>query len=484
MNTHGFIATILTVTVVVTGRQPIHGLAQTPPNTANTNAQVVITRPTQLEAKALTRAAQRAWASVPQILKRIVPPKFPARQFDIRNFGAIGDGQTDCTAAFKAAIDACSKAGGGTVIVPSGTFLTGAIHLKSGVNLYITEAATILFSTDTNKFLPVVFTRYEGTELMNFSPFIYAFEQNNIALTGRGTLDARASAAVWHQWARLARADNARLAELASNNVPVTDRVFGPGHLLRPNFVQFVRCKNVLIEGIKILGSPMWVINPVYCTNVTIRHVTVQAEGPNTDGCDPDSCTDVLIENCYFSNGDDCIAIKSGRDHDGRRVGIPSQNIVIRNCVFRDGHGGVTVGSETAGGVRNVFAENCSFDSPNLDMAIRFKTNPARGGYIENCYVRNCTIKTAKVGIHMTMRYGSSGAREGNYMPVVRNIDIRNSTFERLLDRAIFIQGHSETGKIDSVTIVNCTFKPAPNPSVVTNATRVYLINNIGVELN
>lgn len=458
--------------------------AQAPPATPRTETEDIVTKPGRAEIEALAQSAQRAWKEMPRILRRISPPRFPAHRVDVRTFGAVGDGQTDCTDAFKAAIDACSKAGGGTVLVPGGTYLTGPIHLKSGVNLHVSAGATILFSPDTNKYLPVVFARYEGTELMNFSPLIYAFEQRNIALTGRGTLDARQTAAVWHQWARLGRADNARLAELANNDAPVSERVFGPGHLLRPNFVQFVRCQNVLIEGIKIFGSPMWVINPVYCTNVTVRGVTVQAEGPNTDGCNPDSSTDVLIENCYFSNGDDCIAIKSGRDHDGRRVGIPSQNIVIRNCVFKDGHGGVTVGSETAGGVRNVFAENCRFDSPNLDMAIRFKTNPARGGFIENCYIRNCTINTAKVGIHMTMRYGSSGAREGAFMPLVRNIDIRNCTFERLLDRAIFIEGHSHTGKIESVTIANCRFKPAPNPSIITNATAVRLVNTTGAGLD
>ncbi len=481
MTRHQFIRAVLVTAVVVSAQQPSRVCSQT---ALQVRAEDVITQPNQAQITAATRAAQRAWAEVPRILKRIVPPKFPKREFDIRDFGAIGDGQTDCTAAFKAAIDACNKAGGGRVVVPTGTYLTGAIHLKSCVNLHVTEHGTILFSADTNKYLPVVFARYEGVELMNFSPFIYAFEQQNVALTGRGTLDARASAAVWHQWARFGRPDNLLLAELARTNAPVTERVFGPGHLLRPNFIQFVRCKNVLIEGIKILGSPMWVINPVYCTNVTVRLVTVEATGPNTDGCNPDSCMDVLIENCYFSNGDDCIAVKSGRDHDGRRVGIPSQNIVIRNCIFKDGHGGVTVGSETAGGVRNVFAENCRFDSPNLDMAMRFKTNPARGGYIENCYLRNCTVKTAKVGIHMTMRYGSGGAREGDYMPVVRNIDIRNSTFERLLRRAIFIEGHSETGKIKSVTIANCAFESAPNPSIITNATHVYIINTKGAALN
>ena len=178
--------------------------------------------------------------------------------------------------------------------------------------------------------------------------------------------------------------------------MPVEQRIFGSGHHLRPNFIEPVHCKNVLIEGVHIVDSPMWVLNPVYCTNVTVRNVTVDTQGPNTDGCDPDSCTDVLIRNCSFSDGDDCIAIKSGRDTDGLRVNLPSRNIVIQNCVFKDGHGGVAVGSETSGGIKNVFAENCRFDSPDLEMAMRFKTNPARGGYIENVYLPKCSVKRPK----------------------------------------------------------------------------------------
>jgi len=480
------IARILFIVAIVTlatarphasvGAQPV---ARTGPSGAKD-----VVAPSRTEDRTAAEAAARTWAQVPAILKRIVPPRFPARDFDITKFGAIGDGTTDCSTAFAEAIAACSKAGGGRVIVPAGKFLTGAVHLKSGVNLHIVKEGTILFSTDPQEYLPVVFTRYECTELMNYSPLIYAFQQENIAITGAGTIDAQAKAGVWHQWAGESRDDNRLLAEMANKDLPVKQRIFGDGHRLRPNFVQPVRCRNVLIEGIKIVGSPMWVLHPLYCTNVTIRGVTVEAEGPNTDGCDPDSCTDVWIKDCVFSDGDDCIAIKSGRDHDGRRVNIPCQNIVIQNCVFKDGHGGVTVGSETAGGVRNVFAENCSFDSPNLDMAMRFKTNPARGGFIENCHLRNCTVKTAKVGIHMTMRYGSSGARDGDFIPIVRNIDIWDSTFGTLLDRAIFIQGYSDTARITDVTIANCQFQDVPNASVITNAARIHLLNTRGSGLN
>jgi polygalacturonase len=431
-----------------------------------------------------TNPEAAAWAQADAIVKRVVAPQFPKRDFDVTAFGAKGDGESNSSEAFAKAIEACNKAGGGRVVVPGGTFLTGPIHLKSGVNLHLAKGAIIKFSTDPNDYLPVVFTRYECTEVMNYSPLVYALDQKNIAITGEGTLDGQSDTGPWHQWRGRWGADSRALVEMGNKDVPVSERVFGEGHYLRPNFVQPVRCRNVLIEGIRIINSPMWVINPVYCTNVTVRGVTVETEGPNTDGCNPDSCTDVLIENCHFSNGDDCIAIKSGRDHDGRRVNILSENIVIRNCDFKAGHGGVTMGSETAGGIRNVFAENCRFDSPDLDMAIRLKTNPARGGYITNVHVRDCTIETAQFGIHMTMRYSSAGARDGDAIPVISDINIRDCTFANLTRAPIFIEGYSEAIKVNDVTIADCVFGKAARQSTITNAVRINLVNVQGSGLD
>jgi polygalacturonase len=443
---------------------------------ASANAQVASATKTQADA-----AAAHAWSSVPEILARIVPPTFPDREFVITRYGAVGDGSTDCTESFRQAIDACNRAGGGRVVVPAGTYLTGAIHLKSNVDLHVSKGATIRFSTDPKKYLPVVFTRYEGTEVMNYSPFVYALDQQNIAITGEGTLDGRASAAIWYQWKRAE--DPRKLVESAAAGVPLEKRIYGEGHQLRPNFIEPTRCRDVLVEGVRIVDSPMWVIHPLYSTNITVRGVTVQSRGPNTDGCDPDSCTDVLIENCSFSDGDDCIAIKSGRDADGQRVNIPCQDLVIRDCTFRDGHGGVTMGSETSGGIRNVFAERCRFDSPDLDSAMRFKSNPARGGFIENVYLRDCSTKTAKVGVHMTLRYASSGARDGGSVPVIRNVDIRNSTFANLTKQAVFIEGYSPTIPITDVTIANCQFQKAAGASFITNALRIDLAGTQGTGL-
>jgi polygalacturonase len=425
--------------------------------------------------------ADVAWSRVPEILARIQSPQFPDRTFDITEFGAKSDGKTDCTKAFASAITACHEAGGGKVNVPAGDFLTGAIHLKSNVNLHLEKGATIKFSTDPNDFLPVVFSR-DVAEMMNYSPFIYAFEQTNVAITGEGTIDGQASKSVWPEWPKKAKADAERLTQMGDAEIPVKDRVMGKGHFIRPCFVEPVRCRNVLIEGIRVVDSPMWELHPLYCTNVTIRGVSISSHGKNNDGCDPDSCTDVLIEDCTFDTGDDCIAIKSGRDHDGRRVNIPSQNIVIRNCVFKRGHGGVTLGSETAGGLRNVFAENCRFDSPDLDQALRFKTNPSRGGFIEDVHIRNCEIQTARYGIYITMRYASSGAKEGDAFPKVSNIEIRNCSFDTLTKSPVVIEGWSPEHPISDVTIANCDFKNAAQPASITNAVGIHLINNRGLK--
>ena len=427
-------------------------------------------------AKAVVPEMPPAWSQVPGILARIVPPKFPAREFDVTKFGAVGDGVTDCTAAFAEAIAACSQAGGGRVVVPAGNFSSGAIHLLSNVDLHLQKNAVIKFSTDPKKFLPVVFSR-DVAEMMNYSPFIYAFEQTNIAITGEGTLDGQASKSVWMDWVKKAKTDADLLTQWGDKEIPVAQRVLGDGHFIRPNFVEPVRCQNVLIEGIHVIDSPMWELHPLYCTNVTVRGVTIVSHGKNNDGCDPDSCTDVLIKNCDFSTGDDCIAVKSGRDHDGRRVNIPSQNIVIQNCVFRQGHGGVTLGSETAGGLKNVFAEDCEFDSPDLDQAMRFKTNPSRGGYIEDIYIRNCTVKVSRFGIYITMRYGGSGASDGDAMPRVDKIDIRDCVFHQLTQRAVVVEGWSPSAKISDVTITNCKFENTVLPNLITNAVNVNLVN-------
>ena len=419
------------------------------------------------------------WADAEAILARIKAPVFPDRDFPIVDFGAVAGG-ADCTAAIAKAIAAANAAGGGRVVVPAGVWHTGAIHLKSNVNLHVAEGATLKFSTDTAKY-PIVFTRWEGVECMNYSPLIYAWEQENVAVTGKGTLDGSASVETWWGWNRKGGANPSRqaaarkrLIEMGEKGVPVEQRVFGDGSFLRPNFIQPYRCRNVLIEGVTIVNSPMWEVHPVLCTNVIVRGLTINSHGPNNDGCDPESCRDVLIENCLFDTGDDCIAIKSGRNNDGRRLGVPSENFVIRNCTMKDGHGGVVIGSEISGGCRNVFAENCTMDSPNLDRALRLKTNASRGGTIESVFMRNVKVgRVAEAVLTIDLLY-EEGPR-GDFPPTVRNISIEQVT-SSASPRVMYVRGFPGA-TIDDIKFTDCTFKGIETTEVLNGAGTVTLRN-------
>ena len=425
------------------------------------------------------------WTTVyPQILGRIKPPVFPNRDFDITKFGAKTGVEKDNSAAIAAAINACTKAGGGRVVVPDGEFLTGAIHLGSNVNLHLLRGATLKFSTDPKKY-PLVFTRWEGMECMNLSPFIYAFEQTNIAITGEGTLDGQANNRNWWPWQGGARygwkksmpnqrTARAKLYAMMEKGVQVSDRVFGEGSFLRPNFIQPYRCKNVLIEGVKIVNSPMWEIHPVLSENVTVRKVSISSHGPNNDGCDPESCKDVLIEDCSFDTGDDCIAIKSGRNEDGRRLGVPTENVIIRGCEMKDGHGGVTVGSEISGGVRNVFAENCRMDSPNLDHALRVKNNAARGGLLEKFYFRNITVGQVAHAL-ITIDFNYEEGAKGNFTPVMREFIVDNMKSSKS-KYGVDIQGLSNAPVYD-VSITNSTFENVLDGNIINNLKGLKLDN-------
>jgi len=430
-------------------------------------------------------AAGDPWARVPEILKRIKPPVFPRRDFVVTKYGAVADGKTDCTEAFRKAVAACNKAGGGRVVVPAGVFLTGTIHLLSNVNLHVSEGATVKFTQEPKAYLPLVFSRWEGMELMNYSPLIYAFEQQNIAVTGTGTLDGNSDDEHWWPWKGQERHGwkkgepnqlKARktLEELTERGTPVSERVFGEGHYLRPQFVQPYRCTNVLIEGVQIINSPMWELNPVLCTNVTVRKVRIQSHGPNNDGCDPESCRDVLIEDCTFDTGDDCIAVKSGRNADGRRLNVPSENIIIRGCQMKDGHGGVTIGSEISGGVRYLFAENCTMDSPNLDHALRFKNNAVRGGLLENIFFRNITVGQVAHAV-LTVDFNYEEGAKGEFTPVVRNLvvdGLKSGKSRHALD----VQGFANAPVYD-LRLKDCTFENVAQPSVVKNVSGLTLEN-------
>jgi unsaturated rhamnogalacturonyl hydrolase len=318
---------------------------------------------------------------------------------------------------------------------------------------------------------------------MSYSAFIYAYGQENIAITGKGTLDGNATTETWLAWNQkqsktgnpaLQVAARNKLNAMGEKNTPVAERVFGEGSCLRPSFVQPYRCKNILIEGVTIIRSPMWELNPVLCTNVTVRGVTINSHGSNNDGCDPESCRDVLIEDTIFDTGDDCIAIKSGRNNDGRRLAMPCENLIIRNCVMKDGHGGTVIGSEISGGCRNVFTENCKMDSPALDHALRLKTNAVRGGFIEDVYFRNVQVgRVAKSVVIVDFNY-EEGAK-GAYLPQVENIVIENVTGTSS-PRVLNLQGF-EKSTVKNIRLINCTFTGVENNDIVKHVEGLERIN-------
>jgi len=347
------------------------------------------------------------------------------------------------------------------------------------VNLEVREGATIRFLTDPKAYERYVLTRFEGVEMMGLSPLIYASNASDVAITGKGTLDGQAGETAWWNWngnPRFGwkqgmgnqRAARTRLFEMAERGVPVASRRFGADAYLRPAFIQPYGCANVLVEGVTIRNSPMWEINPVLCRNVTVRGVQIDSHGPNNDGCDPESCRDVLIERCRFDTGDDCIAIKSGRNADGRRVHVATENVIIRDCEMRDGHGGVTIGSEISGGVRHVYAERNRMDSPHLDRALRLKNNAMRGGVLEHIYMRDVQVgQLADAVLQVDFLY-EEGAN-GDFPPVVRDVELLRVT-SRKSDYALYLRGY-EKGTIDDVRVIDCTFDGVSKPDVVEHVT-------------
>ena len=403
-----------------------------------------------------------SWALADSIRALIVEPTFQDKDFLITDYGAVADSTVRSTAAINQAIQVCHDEGGGRVIVPVGTFLTGAIHLKSNVNLHLTDGAKLLFSRDTEDYMPLVKTRWEGMECMNYSPLIYAYEVENVAITGNGLLDGNADNTYWWPWK--AKKDYGweegmdnqleavkKLTQQVKDRVPVQDRVYGDGSFLRPPFIQPYLSTNILIADVKIVNAPFWNINPVLCENVTVKNVKVVTHGPNNDGCNPESCKNVLITGCYFDTGDDCIAIKSGRNEDGREIARPAENHIIENSEMKDGHGGIVIGSEISGGARNIFAQNLKMDSPELDRILRLKTSSLRGGVIENVFMRNVEVGTYKeAAILVDMHYENPG----DFMPTIRNIYVENLQVKEGGKFGVLINAYEES-PVENLHIFN-----------------------------
>ncbi|WP_421939902.1 glycoside hydrolase family 28 protein [Pedobacter sp.] len=424
-------------------------------------------------------------SAMAKLRTEIKAPSFKKKDFVITQFGAVGDGKTKNSKAFKLAIETCSKSGGGRVIVPAGVFLTGAIYLKSNVNLHLADDAKIIFSTAPGDY-PIVLTRWEGMDCMNYSALIYAYGESNIAVTGNGILDGQADNTHWWNWNGNPRygwkkgegkqtAARTKLHELMRQKTDPKTRIFGEGHYLRPNMFSPYNCKNVLISGVKMINSPMWFIHPLLCENVIVEKVKVVSHGPNNDGCDPESCKNVLIKDCLFDTGDDCIAIKSGRDEDGRRVGRPAENHIIEGCQMKDGHGGVTIGSEIAGGASNIFAINCSMDSENLDRVLRLKTSSSRGGVIQNIFMKDIRVGSYKDAvISADMFYENPG----NFIPVIRNIWVENVQVTKGGKYGVYIKAY-QSSPVQNLRVVNSNFVGVSTPTRIDHASNLVFENLI-----
>ena len=411
-----------------------------------------------------------AFAQAEAIVAAIKQPVFPDKTFLITDYGAVeGDSTALYHESINNAILACHNAGGGKVVVPQGTFYTGPITLLSNVNLHIEKGATLKFSTNPTDYFPAVLSRWEGIDCYNAHPLIYAYKAENIALTGEGTLDGQGSKTDWWYMKggrhtvegmpdQITSGGRARLFGAAENGIPVEERIMTPADALRPPFVSFMNCTSALIEGVYITNSPFWVIHPIFCQDLIVRGVRINSHGPNNDGCDPESCKNVLIENCVFDTGDDCIAIKSGRNNDGRKWNIPSENIVVRRCQMKDGHGGVVVGSEISGGYRNLYVEDCEMDSPNLDRVVRIKTNACRGGVIENIFVRNVRVNECNEAVmRINLLYEPNEDCNAAFPPVVRNVYLSNVTSQKS-KYGIIIDGFEDMANVYNIHVTDCEF--------------------------
>jgi polygalacturonase len=331
----------------------------------------------------------------------------------ITDYGARRE--ADCTAALDRAVQACALTGG-RVVVPAGLFLSGPVRLRSNVELHVGAEATLRFLVDPAAY-PIVRTRWQGIECFSYSPLIYAYDEVNVAVTGAGTLDGGAGFDNW--WSDTKPVDDwNRLLQMVADDVPVGERVLS----FRPSFIQPYSCRRVRIEDVRLVNAPMWVVHPVLSSDVVVRGITVDSRGPNNDGCNPDSCRDVVISDCSFDTGDDCIALKSGRDADGRRVAKPCENIVIENCRFGTGHGAVTIGSETSGGIRNVIARDLHITG--VDHALRIKTNSHRGGRIEHIDVRDTVVESASGSAVLIDTRHADDSVTGTHHPTLRDITI------------------------------------------------------------
>ncbi len=403
------------------------------------------------------------------ILKNIIPPPIPANAILVTRYGAKGDSLTNCKPAFDKALRICKQKKGGRIVVPAGIYIVnGPIHLVDNTCIELQKGAKLVFGTNPDDYLPVVATSWEGTFLYNYSPLIYAYKVSNVSIIGEGTIDGngREGFSKWYDQQKpaqqLSRAMN-------HQGTPIKERVFGKGHYLRPQLIQFYDCKNILIEGITIANSPFWCVHFLQSENITARKVKFDAFNKNNDGFDPEYSKNILIEDIDFNNADDNVAVKAGRDHEGRKTAISSENIIIRNSRFKGLHG-LVIGSEMSAGVQNIFVENCTYGG-YCKRGIYLKSNPDRGGFIRDIYVNDVQFGDVEDAIFITSYYHGEGK---GFETAIHNIFLENLSFKNASNAGLVIQGYP-TKKVADVYLTNVKIDSCITALSLTNTERIVL---------
>lgn len=402
-------------------------------NTMRKTLLLLLTFVISVTAEAQTRELTRD-----SILQVITGASMPDQTYSITRFGAKGDGTKDCKPAFDKAMKTAKKKGGAHILVPAGTYLlNGPIHLTDNVCLELQEGAVLRFSPEPRYYLPAVNTSWEGTYLYNYSPFIYGYGLRNVSIIGKGTIDGNC-AETFATWKAQQKRAQKLSRDMNHNGTAISERRFGEGDFLRPQLIQLYRCEGVTIEDVFITNSPFWCIHLLECENIICRAIRYDAKLINNDGIDPECSRNILIEDVHFDNGDDNVAIKSGRDNDGWTHGKPSENIIIRNCHFKGLHA-VVMGSEMSAGVQNVFIENCDY-AGYCKRGIYIKTNPDRGGFVKNIYVNNCVFDEVEDLFYVTSMYAGEGL-DNHHFSTIENLQVDNLKCRKVRQAALVLQG-------------------------------------------
>lgn len=411
------------------------------------------------------------------ILKQITGAVISEKVLNITSFGAKGNGIKDCKPAFDKAMKRAKHIGGARIVIPAGEYLlNGPIHFVSNVCLELQEGATLKFSPNPEYYLPIVKSSWEGTFLQNYSPFIYGYGVENVSIVGKGVIDGNAST-TFATWKSKQRDGQQLSRRMNHEQTPIEGRKFGEGHYLRPHLVQFFDCKNITLEGVFITNAPFWCVHLLKCENVICDGLRYDAKLVNNDGIDPEYTRNVLIQNIEFNNGDDNVAIKAGRDHDGRKTNQPSGNIIIRNCKFKGLHG-VVLGSEMSSGIENVFVEDCTY-AGYCKRGLYIKTNPDRGGFIRDIYFNNCEFGEVEDLFFITAMYAGEG-KGNHFFTDVNNIHVKNVKCKKVRNNAIVLQG-TQALPLREITFENVNVDEAKVGICMENTEAITLKNcNLG----